>query len=545
VTDAAAIADLLRSAWAQLRGGQVQQARLQCEQVVQRDPANFDGWRMLAMARQALGDDAGAGLALERAQALRPDDPGTAFDRGSWLLQRGDPGAARPLLELATRALPAIGRVAFRHGTACFLDNDFAAAAASFRRAVELEPQWSEAWNNLAAALGRLQDYPAAIGAACSALRLQPQVAASHQALAALLSNLFDPESLREGLAAAERALELAPDLAEAHRNAAILLRKLGEPVRAEVHARRAYELAPGDPDTIETLGDQLMLNGRVEMAAALYAAARQAGVDTPSVIRQHGIALLRQGQADAAHAALAEAVARRPDDQRAIAHLGLALASSGQVEAAIDLVGLQRHIHAIELPVPVGFASADAFHQALAADIRRHSQQRWEPAGLAARNAYLSGDLLADGTAAIVGFEQRLREAIDAFLRRCRAQRAAGASDTFLAGIPQEYRIHVWATQAAQSGYIDTHIHEDSWLSGAYYVELPPAIAADDASHAGWIEFGRPYASLPPWPEHAVRRVLPQVGTLLLFPSYLFHRTLPYAGEGERISISFDLGAA
>ena len=30
--------------------------------------------------------------------------------------------------------------------------------------------------------------------------------------------------------------------------------------------------------------------------------------------------------------------------------------------------------------------------------------------------------------------------------------------------------------------------------------------------------------------------------GTLLLFPSYLFHRTLPFAGEGERISISFDL---
>jgi len=30
----------------------------------------------------------------------------------------------------------------------------------------------------------------------------------------------------------------------------------------------------------------------------------------------------------------------------------------------------------------------------------------------------------------------------------------------------------------------------------------------------------------------------------LLLFPSYLFHRTLPYAGSGERISISFDLAA-
>jgi hypothetical protein len=29
----------------------------------------------------------------------------------------------------------------------------------------------------------------------------------------------------------------------------------------------------------------------------------------------------------------------------------------------------------------------------------------------------------------------------------------------------------------------------------------------------------------------------------MLFFPSYLFHRTLPYRGAGERISISFDLG--
>ena len=44
--------------------------------------------------------------------------------------------------------------------------------------------------------------------------------------------------------------------------------------------------------------------------------------------------------------------------------------------------------------------------------------------------------------------------------------------------------------------------------------------------------------------PEGALRRLCPKVGTLLLFPSDLFHRTLPYAGSGERISISFDLAA-
>ena len=534
---------LLRSAWNTLRDGQLQQARLLCERAVESEPANFDAWRMLAIARQGLGNDAGTGEALDRAHALRPEDAGTAYDRGSWLLSHDLPSAARPLLQLAARAMPHDARVAFRYGTACFRDNDFAAAAEAFRAAVLSDANWSQAWNNLSASLSRLQDYPAALDAVRRALQLEPDTAAYHQALAALMSNLFDEKSLHEGLAAAERALQLQPDMAEAHRNASILQRKLGDPVRAEAHARSAYRIAPLNEDVIETLGEQLMLNGRNGEAAELYAAVRDAGVTSPSIIRQHGIALLRHGHADASRFALLESLAIAPGDQRAIAHLGLALAATDGMDAALQFIGLNRHIHAVALEPPQGF-DADGFHRTLADDIRKHSQQRWEPAGLAARNAYLSGDLLADRTPAITGFEQRLREAIDAFLTDCRKQRTQGASDIFLGNIPDNYRLHVWATLAAQSGYIDTHIHEDSWLSGAYYVQLPGAIAAGNSEGAGWIEFGRPWAGLPHWPQQALRRVLPQVGTLLLFPSYLFHRTLPYSGPGERISISFDLAA-
>jgi uncharacterized protein (TIGR02466 family) len=228
------------------------------------------------------------------------------------------------------------------------------------------------------------------------------------------------------------------------------------------------------------------------------------------------------------------------PDDQRAIAHLGVALAAASDAEAVERLWGVQRNVHAVRLPPPEGFADDTMFRTALAADIRRHSRQRWEPVGLAARQAFLSGDLLADRTSAIVGFEKRLRAAIDDFIAHCRHD----PGDAFLRAIPRDYVLHVWATQAAQSGYIDTHIHEESWLSGAYYVELPDAIRDDDPQHAGWIEFGRPFRGLPAVPDSMLRRIRPQPGELLLFPSYLFHRTLPYAGAGERISISFDLAA-
>ncbi|MGO4221602.1 putative 2OG-Fe(II) oxygenase [Lysobacter sp. TAF61] len=537
---------LLRRAWAALQQGQPVPARADCEAALQLAPESFDAWRLYAIVLQAQGDGGGGRGALERAWALRPGDAGTALDLGTLLLQAGDGAAALPMLATAMRALPQEPRAAFRYGTAAYVGGDFRAAASGFEAAARLDPQWTQAWNNLAAAHGRLQDYPAAIAAARNALRLEPGAASAHQALAALLSNLFDRTALEEGLRCAQRALQLQPGFAEAHRNAAIVLRKLGEPARAEAHARQALQLAPRDVDTVDTLGEQLLLNGDTTAAVATYAQALAAGVSSPVLQRQHGIALLQDGQPESASQALLKVLQEQPDDQRAIAHLGVAMAAQGRAEAAGQWLGLHRHVHAIELLPPEAYIDHTAFHAALAADIRRHSQQRWEPAGLAARNAYLSGDLLADRTTAITGFEQRLRSAIDAFLQRCRAQAAtAGAdADVFLRNVPNQYRLHVWATQAAERGYIDTHIHEDSWLSGAYYVELPPAIRADDAGHAGWIEFGRPFASLPQWPEAELRQVCPRAGTLLLFPSYMFHRTLPYTGSGERISISFDLAA-
>ena len=41
---------------------------------------------------------------------------------------------------------------------------------------------------------------------------------------------------------------------------------------------------------------------------------------------------------------------------------------------------------------------------------------------------------------------------------------------------------------------------------------------------------------------EPETRLIEPEEGLMLLFPSYMFHRTLPFSGSGERISIAFDV---
>jgi uncharacterized protein (TIGR02466 family) len=96
------------------------------------------------------------------------------------------------------------------------------------------------------------------------------------------------------------------------------------------------------------------------------------------------------------------------------------------------------------------------------------------------------------------------------------------------------------WSVRLRSQGYHTNHIHPEGWISSACYVALPRRVReASDTS--GFIQFGEPLKELgldlPP------RRILkPEVGTLVLFPSYMWHGTVPFESDEQRITVAFDL---
>ena len=147
------------------------------------------------------------------------------------------------------------------------------------------------------------------------------------------------------------------------------------------------------------------------------------------------------------------------------------------------------------------------------------------------------TGELLP-GRGAVADFGALVAEAVD----RYRDALPQDSGHPFLADIPKSVRITAWGVILDEGAYQVPHIHPSAWLSGVYYVALPPALGADDDGTAGWIEFGRPYWDFQIRAEPETRLIEPEEGLMLLFPSYMFHRTLPFAGAGERISIAFDV---
>ena len=98
-------------------------------------------------------------------------------------------------------------------------------------------------------------------------------------------------------------------------------------------------------------------------------------------------------------------------------------------------------------------------------------------------------------------------------------------------------YRIHgLWSVQLYPNGYHTDHTHQEGWISSAFYVE-----PVDRPGHEGWIKFGEPGTPTSPAlpPDHFVK---PEPGMLVLFPSYMWHGTVPFGGDRPRLTCAFDL---
>jgi tetratricopeptide (TPR) repeat protein len=95
------------------------------------------------------------------------------------------------------------------------------------------------------------------------------------------------------------------------------------------------------------------------------------------------------------------------------------------------------------------------------------------------------------------------------------------------------------WSVLLRNSGFHANHVHPQGWISSALYIRLPER-GVGDASNASWLTLGEPQrelgVGLGPF-----REIEPKPGRLVLFPSYMWHGTRPFAA-GERLTVAFDV---
>ena len=456
-----------------------------------------------AAALKALKKPDRALAIYERAASLFPDDPAALHNLAA---SQGDLAQFAAAAQTAARALKKAAGGAPQtwlvYARALLGDQKFDAADQAFREALARAPTYLEAHRELAQLVWmRTEDPRAATAVLDEAILNHPEMADLFALRAKILEHAGDEAN---AYATLQQAIRRHPRQAGLHLASAQLAARLaGGVAQGVAHAEHAMSLLPGDHAAQSVLCAACLAAGDIVRASAL------AG----------------------------ELVARRPLDQRAIAYQATAWRLLGDARYAA-LYDYATQVRAWRMDTPDGWATLDAYLADLAQALGGVHAFRTHPLDQSVRHGSQAAHLLTSENAVIRAFFQ----AVNAPIRRHLESLGQG-SDPVRARNAGGYRFHgAWSVRLRPGGFHTDHIHPEGWLSSACYIALPPATPADREVKAAWIKFGQPGTpTLPPLDaEHFVE---PEPGMLVLFPSYMWHGTVPFAGEdASRLSVAFDL---
>jgi Putative 2OG-Fe(II) oxygenase len=210
-------------------------------------------------------------------------------------------------------------------------------------------------------------------------------------------------------------------------------------------------------------------------------------------------------------------------------AHRALALSMLGRSDAG-GLVDLDSQVLRVAFEPPAEFGGIENFNRTLAQEILREPDP--PPARLEGTNVDYRSDLYV--TPAKLALRDFTHAAIETYLR---------AADRYLDGLPPPPAVGFLRgahTVLRNDGCNGQHIHPTGYVSTIYYVSVP---ALDPDSDRGALSLGccdeYTCGHIPSW---GIRRIKPMAGTLLIFPSHIFHDVVPTGTPAPRISVVADL---
>ncbi|MDA0991129.1 MAG: tetratricopeptide repeat protein, partial [Verrucomicrobia bacterium] len=208
---------------------------------------------------------------LTQSEALAAQFPSVAFFPNMLGVVHVDLGQREQAVECYAKALqidPDFTEAQYNLGTALNDMGRYEEAVAHLTRAVELKPDFAAAHNNLGNALKALGKTAEAVASLTRALAIEPNAAHFHYNLGAAQNALGSPEAALESFA---RAVEIKPDYAEALNNLGAAQNAIGRPEEAASSLTRAVELRPDFAAAHSNLGAALTHLGKPEEAVAHY----------------------------------------------------------------------------------------------------------------------------------------------------------------------------------------------------------------------------------------------------------------------------------
>ncbi|MCA2874234.1 tetratricopeptide repeat protein [Microcystis sp. M055S1] len=214
------------------------------------------------------------------------------------------------------------------------MGKEYKQAIASYDQALEIKPDYHDAWTNRGFELHNLGRYEEAIASYDQALEFKPDDHYAWYGRGFALGNLGRYE---EAIASYDQALEIKPDDHEAWYGRGFALGNLGRYEEAIASFDQALEIKPDDHEAWYNRGFALGNLGRYEEAIASFDQALEIKPDFHEAWHNRGSALDDLGRYEEAIASYDRALEIKPDYHEAWDNRGYALTCMGRYKDALE----------------------------------------------------------------------------------------------------------------------------------------------------------------------------------------------------------------
>ena len=431
-------------------------------------------------------------------------------------------------------------------------------AVSAYRQALAINPDFADAYYNMGIALTAQEKLDEAIEAYKKALSIKPDYAQVY-------SNMGDTfkaqGKLEEAIEAYKKALTIKPNYAEAHNNMGNAIKeqgKLGEAIEAY---KRALTIMPNFAEAHNNMGTALQKQGKLEEAIEAYNKAISSRPDFTEVYHNMGNAFNDQGNLkkaieafdkDNSQGSRAKALENiyelgnyldfnerlsilSKEDPNNIRVAAMSAFASDQLKQEnvypfckdpLDMV----HTNNIKNYMP----NFDEFITSLLNEMNE-LRASWEPGGKTTKGGFqTNGKLFSNNSPNLTILEDIIKKELISYKLKF-----MNYDLRIIQNWPEKIELNAWYVRLLKGGHQSSHIHPGGWVSGVFYLKTVPS----PRNQEGAIKFGLHGYEYPIKNEKLPFKIhQPVNGDLVLFPSSLFHETIPVKQELERCVIAFDL---
>ena len=459
-----------------------------------------------------------------------------------------------------------------------------------YKQALNINPNLYEIYNNMGVALHHKGDIVKAIDCFKKAIKTNINYAEAYSNLGNCLKS---QKNIIEAIDCYNKAININPNYAEVYNDLGNCFKDQGYLDKAIDCYKNAIKINPNYFESYNNIGNSYLDRGELDIALDYYKYAHRINPHFPEVYNNIGIAFMNKGDLDSAISNYEQALELNPNYVDANFNLATVLFKVGQYKKSADLFkkdhssksqnALLQCLHELDdktlfleqldflinkgennavigsyvsrSNIKYGLSKSNPFcNEPLkyvfkndlipesdfknifikgANDILNDERVKEKDQSLITNGIQTAGNIFTHLGEVTNEIKDVIHKEIEKYKLHFK-----GSEEGIIKSWPEQYELYGWLVSMKNGGELAPHMHEQGWLSGSVYINVPPRVNKDSGNLVLCLDKNNDVKVS----SNQSKSVEVVTGNICLFPSSLLHYTIPFEGLEDRVVLAFDV---